>query len=97
MSDSIAPIQRDAVGNTTFEKVQTVEVSVPDTSAAAQSAASKGPATCGSDDGLNFSRPMKKFLVKKSSFFTAPPPPSDIQKQQRRDEQTPGSKFQHEA
>jgi hypothetical protein len=94
MSEQIAPIQRDAIGNTTFEKVQTLEISVPDTTAPA----AKTP-SCGTEDGLNFSRPMKKFLVNKKSHFTAPPPAPEIQKQQKKDDkqqnplETPGSRI----
>ncbi len=95
MSDQIAPIQRDAIGNTTFEKVQTIEIKEPDTSAKAP-ATGKSAAACSPEDGLNFSRPMKKFLLKKKSYFTAPPATPEVQKQHRRDQETPGSRFQHE-
>lgn len=79
MSDSITPIQRDAIGATTFEKVQNIEVSEP------SKGAPKAPTSSSSDcstpkDDLNFSGPMKKYMIQKKSYFTAPPPPAEKQK-----------------
>lgn len=88
MSDAISPIQRDAVGATTFEKVQTYEVQQPDSTAPPPKASGNCAA---SSDGVNFSRPMKKFLEQKKSYFTAPPPPSEVQKQKRKAENDPAS------
>ncbi|PKL78767.1 MAG: hypothetical protein CVV27_02815 [Candidatus Melainabacteria bacterium HGW-Melainabacteria-1] len=95
MSDQISPIMRDALGATTFEKVQTIEIQEPDKSAPA--ATSKSQSCCGGDDGINFSKPMKKFLVQKKSYFTAPPPPSDQQKQKRQDELNQAQADPHQA
>lgn len=90
MSDSVAPIQRDAAGATTFEKVQTIEVKVPDATASPPPSA-KGTDCAGPADGVNFSRPMKTFLEQKKSYFTAPPPPTEVQKQKRKqEEEQPG-------
>lgn len=104
MSDSITPIQRSAAGATTFEKVETYEVKVPDTTA---SQSQSSPSRCGgSDDGVNFSKPMKTFLQQKKSYFVAPPSATDVQKDQRKQDelqadgraplpnQNPGSLFQ---
>lgn len=84
MSDSITPIQRDALGATTFEKVQTLEISEPDKSG--QAPKTSTPACAEPSDGVNLSRPMKKFLVQKKSYFTAPPPPTEKQKDQKKRE-----------
>ncbi|HEY9844020.1 MAG TPA: hypothetical protein V6D23_26350 [Candidatus Obscuribacterales bacterium] len=86
MSDQITPIQRDALGATTFEKVQTIEIKTPDNSAPPASSKGSGSAPC-PEDGVNFSRPMKTFLMQKKSYFTAPPPPTEVKKQQRKQEE----------
>ena len=96
MSDQIAPIQRDAAGATTFEKVQTYEVKTPDTGAPPPKAAKANGTDCAaSSDNVNFSKPMKTFIESKKSYFTAPPPPSEVQKQKRKqDEQRPAPEGQ---
>lgn len=85
MSDSITPIQRSAAGATTFEKVETYEVKVPDNTA---SQSQTSPSKCSSsDDGVNFSKPMKTFLQQKKSYFVAPPAATDVQKDKRKQDQ----------
>lgn len=87
MSDSITPIQRDALGATTFEKVQNIEISEPDKSAPAQAKSSQSACSSPTDD-VNFSRPMKKYMVQKKSYFSAPPPPAEKQKDRKKEAAT---------
>lgn len=77
MSDIIVPIQSDASGLVTFQRIETVEVIEP----SPRPGPSRGR-SAGARDGVLFSQPIKKHLETKKSQFAvqlpppAPPPPA---------------------
>lgn len=88
--EHIAPIGTDAMGVTSFEKLETIPVELPDL--AAQARAPKSCSKC--SDSVNFSRPMKKHLIKKRSYFKRPPSQQEQRLRQERTQPAPLTELQ---